>query len=246
MDIISLIGIFIIGVIAAFIGSMVGSGGLLSVPFLIFVGLPSQIAVATNQFGGLGLKIGAFHRFLKSGHIKWEYTTLLVLITIPSAYIGTQILLAIDETLLSRSIGVLLLVLLPLVLFKREVGVLHQVVTTTKKSIGYVLFFIVNIWAAFFGAGSATMHFYVMMKFFGFTIVESSATHKLPGLLLSLISLLVYGANGVLDYQAGIVLFVGMLIGGWLGAHTAIHKGNVWVKRLFAIVVTIAAIKLLI
>ena len=48
---------FLIGVLASFIGAIVGGGGLLSIPFLMFIGLPPQTAIATNKFGSVGLSM---------------------------------------------------------------------------------------------------------------------------------------------------------------------------------------------
>jgi uncharacterized membrane protein YfcA len=76
-------------------------------------------------------------------------------------------------------------------------------------------------------------------------MIEVLATTVIPWLILSLSSLIIFINSGVIDYRAGIILIVGMAIGGYLGAHFAIKKGNVWVKRIFAVFVLVSAIKLL-
>jgi len=83
------------------------------------------------------------------------------------------------------------------------------------------------------------------MIFFGFTVIDSIATSSIPWFLLSIFSLIIFSINGIVDYTIGIVLFISMLLGGYIGAHVAIKKGNKWVKSLFAIVVIISGIKLL-
>lgn len=58
--------LFFVGTIAGFFGSTVGGGSLLSIPFLIFLGLPPQVAIATDRFGGLGQATTALFKFWKS------------------------------------------------------------------------------------------------------------------------------------------------------------------------------------
>jgi uncharacterized protein len=53
MEAIRLSGTFLVGVLASFIGSMVGSGGLISIPFLILIGIPPHTAVATHRVGAV-------------------------------------------------------------------------------------------------------------------------------------------------------------------------------------------------
>ena len=64
--VITFLAAFLIGAVASFIGSMVGGGGLLSIPFLVFVGLPPQVAIATNKMGAIGLILGAIPKFWKA------------------------------------------------------------------------------------------------------------------------------------------------------------------------------------
>ena len=101
------------------------------------------------------------------------------------------------------------------------------------------------IWGAFFGGGGGTLVFYVFMAFFGFTIIQSSATNKIPWFVLGIISVVIFAMNGIINYLYGVFLIAGMFVGGYLGAHTAIKKGNRWVKIVFAIIVIASSIKLL-
>ena len=101
------------------------------------------------------------------------------------------------------------------------------------------------IFGGFFGGGAGTLVLYTLMIFFGFTIIEANATDIIPWFLLSLSGFIIFAINGIVDYGLGIALFLGMLAGGNLGAHTAIKQGNQWVKVIFTIVVIISGIKLL-
>ena len=246
MELLKLLTTFLVGVFAGFIGALVGSGGLISIPFLIFLGLPPQVAIATHKFGAVGLKLGAIAKFWKTPHIQREYLLPFAILSFVAAFAGAQLLITIDRELLSRIVGVLLLLVLPLLFVKKETGITHRVTSALQRAFGYCLYFLAEVYAAFFGGGAGTIAYYVLMTFFGFTIVEASATAMLPGLIMSIVTLIIFGLNGILHYQIGAVIFLGMLAGGWLGAHTALQKGNVWVKAVFVAVVVLSAIKLLV
>lgn len=236
---------FLVGILASILGAMVGSGGLISIPFLIFVGLPPQIAIATHKFGSAGLKIGAVTKFWKTNHIQWRYFVPFSLLGFVAAFAGAQLLIMIDKELLSRIVAFLLIAVLPVIFLKKDMGIVHQDPSGLKRLIGYLFYFLAQVYGAFFGGGAATIVFYILMTFFGLTIVESSATTMLPSLIMTLVALVIFGWNGLLNFEFGITIFLGMLVGGWIGAHIAVKKGNAWVKVLFSIIVVISALILL-
>ena len=243
-EIVTLIGVFLIGIISSIIGSLVGGASLLLIPFLIFIGLPPQVAIATDKFGSIGNALAAFYKFQKAKKIHWKYVPALAILSLGGSLIGANILLNINPKILQNIIGVILLLLLPLMFLKRGIGVKYSKPTSFKIAIGLVLYFLVQIFSGFFG-GVGPIIFYILMITFGFTIIEANATQTLPILVLFISSLMIFALNGIIDYGVGAVLIIGMAIGGYIGAHIALKKGDKWVKGLFALVVIILSIKLL-
>ncbi|MFQ5621323.1 MAG: sulfite exporter TauE/SafE family protein [Candidatus Nanoarchaeia archaeon] len=243
MDGISLLITFIAGAIASFIGSTVGGVTFVAVPVLIFLGLPPQIAIATTRLGGLGLRVSAITKYAKSHKIDWNLVPALCAISVVGVVIGANLLLKVDTALLTRIIGVTLLVILPL-LFVNHIGLKRR--KPRHKPMGYFTYFLIKIWGGFMGAGAGTCSYYNLMYFFGLPIVRSVATSQIPGLIMNLLSMLIFAWYGIIDYTFGAVLFLGMLLGGWLGASTAVKKGDAWVRIFFAVMVVVFAVKLLI
>lgn len=241
----TLIATFFIGVVASAVGAMVGGGGLLSIPFLIFVGLPPQVAIATNKMGSVGLSLGAIVKFWKEKKILWKYVPIFAFLSLVGAYVGANALLSINEEVLSGVVGVIILLLLPLLFLKKDLGLVRSKSTRVKRGIGLVLYTAIMVFGGFFGGGAGTLVLYTLMIFFGFTIIESNATDIIPWFLLSLFSLIILAINGIVDYKIGVTLFVGMLVGGYIGAHIAVKKGDKWVRAIFAFIVIISGLKLL-
>ena len=85
----------------------------------------------------------------------------------------------------------------------------------------------------------------IVIFFFGLSIIKANATELFSYSVFSLCSVIIFAFNGLIDYRIGIILFLGMLVGGYVGAHTAIKKGDNWVKIFFTIVVIASALKIL-
>lgn len=245
MEAIKLLGTFLVGVLASFIGSMVGSGGLISIPFLVLIGIPPHTAVATHRVGAVGLQLGALTRFVISKQVIWKYVLPMSVLALLASQIGSRLLLKTDPATLKHIIVAVMLIMLPTLFMKRSMGLQSIDTSRFRKVIGSTVLFLVLIWQAYFGGAAATMTLYVIMFFFGTTINSANATSKIPGLLLSLSTLLIFSAHGIVNWTYGITMFFGMLIGGYLGAHTALKKGNAWVKWLFVGVVLLSAAKLI-
>ena len=80
--------IFIIGIISGFLGATVGSGGMVSIPALLFIGLPPHIALATNKIGDTGIYLSAIKQYWKSKHIDWKIAKQLIIIACFGSAIG--------------------------------------------------------------------------------------------------------------------------------------------------------------
>ncbi|MDP2860319.1 MAG: sulfite exporter TauE/SafE family protein [bacterium] len=244
-ELITFISVFLIGIIASIFGTMVGGGTLLSIPFLMLVGFPPQVAIATERFGGIGQTIAAFIKFLKSEKIVWKYVLGLTVISVAGSLVGSNILINTNPAVLHNMVGVIILVLLPLLFLKKDLGIQHTTVSRNKIIIGSIIYFFVQIFAAFFGGGTGILIAYTLMFCFGLTIIEATATKIVPWFFLSISSLVIFANKGIINYKMGVVMLAGMAIGGYMGAHIVLKRGNVWLKRLFLFFVIISVIKLL-
>jgi len=234
---------FIAGVLASIVSGMAGGGGgLISAPFFILIGLPPQIAVATTKFGSLGLTLGSIAKFRKTEYVRKDYVIYLSVLSIVAAFIGSNLLLVTNNAFIEKLVGVTMLIALPFI-FIKDAGLVSSKPNNIQEVIGCVAYFIVLIFQAAFGAGVGMLLTVVMINLLGFTALESNATRRIPGFLLASISLLVYIFSGVVYYSYGLAMLAGMLVGGYIGTHIAIKRGNKFVKVVYAIVVAILGIK---
>lgn len=240
------IATLLIGIVSGSVGTMAGGAGLIGIPFLIFLGLPPQTAIATHKLGGVGLSLGGLLRFLRSNEIAWPYVIRFSLLAFAGSFTGAQLLMRVDEQGLKQVIIIILIVLLPVVLLQKDLGIEAKPRSKGLVNAGYLFYGLGMTWAGFIGAGSGAMIFYILMYFFGFTINGSSATQKIPSLVSTATALTIFIIHGLVNWHFGFALFAGMMLGGYLGAHLALRMGNAWVKGVFIVMVLALTIKLMI
>jgi uncharacterized protein len=237
--------IFITGLMAGFLGSTVGGGGFLSIPILILLGLTPQASIALNKIGDIGTFISAVSKYWKSQKIDWGMAGKIAIIYIIGSFVGTQIMVGLSSHILNILIAISILLAVPFLFVNKKMGLVATKVSKTKKAIGFVILAFLSIIGAIVGAGGAVLSTMIMMVFFGYEIIDGHATTTPSKFFSALIPSIVYFSYGFVEIIPAIVIFVGMLIGGFLGARTAILEGNRWIKTLFTVVVIALVIKLL-
>ncbi len=226
--------VFLVGIATGFFDSVLNAGGFVSIPSLVFLGLPPHVAIATDRFGALGRSSAAFLRYRKEKHILWRYVPILAAISLVASLAGAGLLVSVGSALPKWAVGVFLLAVLPFLFLKKGIGTIHLEHSRLRKALGLAVAFVIIVFGSFFGQGVGILVFYALTLFLGFTLIEVLATTTLPGFVYCIASVSVFALGGIINYPTGIILLIGMASGGYIGAHTAIKTGNKWLKRLFA------------
>jgi uncharacterized membrane protein YfcA len=216
-------------------GAYAGGASLISIPFLIFIGIPPDIAVATNRVAQTGLTFSIIMRFLRSDKIQWRYVPFFSVLAIGGGVIGAHILTAVDPKILQKILGAIILTFVPLLLLNNRIT--SENTAATHKSwhfwVGYFCYFLIMVFGGFFGGGAMIMMALVTTALFRFSILQSNATNNVSWLLLCLSAVYVFIHKGLVDWPVAYVLLVGTSLGGYLGAHFAIAQGEKMVKKIF-------------
>ena len=237
--------IFFIGLLGSFIGSISAGAGIVVFSGLVLLGVPPHIAIATDTFGSIGFNLGSFYNYLKHKKIIWNLVLPLTVLGIFGSIIGANILIRVDEGILSKIIGFVLLLLLPTLFLKKGVGVVQVAISKTRRMITHFWYFLVETWAAFFPPGSGFFVIFVMTKGYGLTILQTKGTRRIPGLIAVITSTIIFFIAGLIDFKIGFVLLAGTLLGGYIGSHVAIKKGDSWIKPLLVLVIIILSVKMI-
>lgn len=239
--------IFITGIVASFIGSVAAGSGIVAISALVFLGVPPHIALGTINFGDIGSKIGNIIRFAKSknmGVLKRD-VIILTLISVPASVIGSHIILSVQSDKLEKIMGIVLLVILPLFFMQKNLGIHANRATGKRRIISHIAYFFSQTWSGFFSPGSGFIDTYIRTRGYGFTILQGKAVTRIPLLASSIGMVVVFAISDMINYRYAIIMFLGMMIGGYIGTAFSIKKGDVWLKYIIGIMIIGTAFKLL-
>jgi len=238
----------VVNLIAAILsGAAGGGGGLISTPVLIILGLSPASAIATAKFGGFGISAGAGVRFFRAKVGFGKGLLVFLLIGSVGAVSGSFALLEFrgNEAFLEKVIGIVILISSILLLLSKNMGVKAKRRSFHIKVIGSMLLTIAVVFQAALGSGIGTLQLLILMGCFGMTALSATATNRAMQLLAATISLAIFMQAGIVDYKFGVVCLVTSFVGGYIGAHIALKKGNRFILILLAITSALLAVKLL-
>jgi len=241
------LGVIAAGFGAGFINTLAGSGSLITLPVLILLGLPANVANGTNRVGILFQNIvstGSFHRRkmldLRGGLI-------LAAPAIVGSVIGARIAVDLDEALMQKVIGALMIVMLVTMFVdpKRWVQGDMQFLEKRPSVVQFLIFFAIGIYGGFIQAGVGIFLLAGLVLSVGYNLVRANAVKNLIVLAFTVAALLVFVANDQVNWAAGLILAIGNSLGAWVAARMAVKRGASFVRWIVIIVVAISAAKLL-
>lgn len=230
-----------------FINTLAGSGSLISLPVLIFLGLPANMANGTNRVGILIQTIVSLRSFKKQDMLDLRGGIMLALPAIVGGIIGAQIAVNLDEQMLRRVIGALMVVMLVFILArpKRWLKGHLEVLGRRPRALELVIFFFIGAYGGFIQAGVGIFLLAGLVLGVGYDLVRANAVKVLIVLCFTAFAMVVFMINGQILWGLGLLLAVGNAGGGWLAAKLAIERGAGLVRWFLIAVVIVSAAKLL-
>ena len=230
-----LVGLALLGFVAAAIASITGGSSLLTVPVLMLSGMDPATAVATNMLVLTSLSAGAAARFRRAGGIPLHPTAGLVLVSVPGSMLGAFLAVNVSETFLRTTVAVAMLGMTSLILLQPDFGQRAKLPSQRRRVLGYATLGLWSIYGGLFSGGYATVLTLGCAGLFGLTLLDSVAATRVINLAGSLAATLVFASQGKIDWAAGSAMSLAALAGGWVGAHFALRWGPQTVRRLLLV-----------
>ena len=225
-----------------------GGAGLIQFPMLIFLGLPFAVALATHKVASVALGLGATLRHLKNNQLERRFSLIILGAGLPGVVLGASVILAIPPKLAMFALGVLTFGLGIYSVFKPKLGMDYAPRNQSGRAllIGMLGLFVVGFLNGSVTSGTGLFLTIWLIRYFGLDYQRAVAyTLVLCGLLWNGTGALVLGYLGHIAWDWMPALLAGSILGGYLGSHIAIKKGNLWIKRAFEIVTILIGLKLI-
>lgn len=230
-----LTGIFFI---ASTIGVIAGSTSLITVPVMFGLGIDPRTAIATNMMALTLMSLGGTLPFIGQGVIDRKRLPFLIILTLAGSIVGALLVFVLPSKSLPMLISLAMLMMAGFSIFQQNfrISPLEAIPAKILEIGGYLATFFLGIYGGFFSGGYVTLLTAAYVMLFRMTLIQAIATTKLINIFSFLIATLIFASQGIVDYPLGMLLGVEMFIGGIIGAKVALKLSNVWLQRLYLIV----------
>ncbi len=237
--------LFFAGLSAGFIDAIAGGGGLISVPALLWAGLPPQMALGTNKMQSTWGTLMAVRKYAKAGLVSWPQVRLTVLITFVFAMAGALVVMLISNAVLKMIVPWMLLGIALYVLLSPGLGKTAAKTRLSLATFAVLAGSVLGFYDGFFGPGTGTFWTMACISLIGLELTRATAFTKVANLTSNMASLLVFVISERVHYPIAAAMICGQLIGGRLGAGMAIRHGAPFIRSIFIAVVFAMVIKLM-
>lgn len=249
MSLLEQFALFVASFVANWFSALSGGGaGLIQFPMLIFLGLPFGVALATHKLASVFLGIGATLRHLKESHLERRFSLIILGAGLPGVVLGASTILHVPAQWATLALGWLTLGLGVYSIFKPKLGMEFE--PRNREGLGLAVgmagLFFVGFLNGSITSGTGLFLTIWLIRHFGLDYKRAVAyTLILCGFFWNGTGALVLGVLGTVKWSWMPVLLVGSILGGYLGSHVAIRKGNVWIKRAFEATTILIGLKLI-
>lgn len=228
------------GFIAAFIDSVVGGGGLISLPALLLTGMPPQMALGSNKMASVMGSLTSTLSFMKSGKIDYNLIKYLFPLSLAGSALGVYVVQQIPSTFLKPLVVVLLIAVTIYSLIKKDWGSksTYDGITIRVAWISGIAAFALGFYDGFFGPGAGSFMLFSFL-FIGFDFVVAAGNARAINFASNIAAVISFGLIGSINFYYSIPMGLAMIVGAFTGSRLAITKGAAYVRPLFISVSTL-------
>jgi len=234
------------GLVAGTINVVAGGGSFLTLPLLLFLGLPAAVANATNRVGVLAQNVSGVWGYHRHGALDWRWATRASLPALAGAALGAWAAVRVPDFAFTRLLSILMIVITLWSLWRNRAGApagraaSHSVHGGPWVAAG---FFATGFYGGFIQAG---VGFFILAltSAAGLDLIRGNAVKVWGVLLMTLLSLAIFAHAGTVDWARGAVLGAGNFTGGLIGVRLAVLKGHRWLERVVTATILVFALLL--
>ncbi|AHF06981.1 sulfite exporter TauE/SafE family protein [Desulfitobacterium metallireducens] len=243
----AIIILLLVGVFAGFLNTIAGGGSLLTLPILIFLGLPTAVANGTNRVALVAQNGVAVWNFRRKGFFNWRLGLLFGIPAMISSVIGARLAIFTPDTVFNKILSIIMLVVLWLTIKpkkKKDASEVNEHLKRKQKIIGVLGFILIGLYSGFIQAGVGFIIMAFTSTLFGISLIKVNSFKVLIVGLCMVTSLTTYVLLGDVYWTYGLILASGQGVGAWLGSNFAVSKGEKWIQIILVVTVVAMSAKL--
>lgn len=240
----TLLVLWLAGLLAGFVDSIAGGGGIISLPALLAVGMPPHLALGTNKLQGTFGSLTAAFNYTRKGLVDLREIPTGVLFTALGALAGTVTVQLIAADFLSHIILLLLVSVFLYTFFTPDLGRLDRRPTVAAPVFFACAGLLLGFYDGFFGPGTGSFWTIALVLVLGLNLRRATAYTKVFNFTSNIVALGAFFAGHQVVISAGLLMGLGQMLGAFLGSRLVILRGTGFVRLFFLVVVAVTILKL--
>lgn len=238
-------GLFLAALLAGFIDSIAGGGGLITVPAALIAGLPPLQTLGTNKLQSLFGSGSATIAYGRAGLIDMRRTLPMALACGAGSILGAIVASFLPGGVLNAFLPIMLIVIALYFALKRGLGDADRRARVSSFVFGVSFVPLIGFYDGLFGPGTGSFLMLGFVMLAGFGLIRATAHTKLLNFASNIGAFVFFAASGVVVWKAGLVMGVGQFVGAQAGSRLAMAKGAKVIRPLLVVTSVGMALKLL-
>jgi uncharacterized membrane protein YfcA len=235
-----------VGLIAGFINTLAGSGSLLTLPLLMFLGLPANVANGTNRIAILLQNVVGVSSFRQQRVLDFREGLKIGIPAVIGSLLGARIAVHLDDALMEKFIGGLLIGMFFLIILRPNRWLKgREGQSPVKPAWQFLIFFLIGIYGGFIQAGVGFFLLAGLVIGAGHELVRANALKVFIVFLYTPFALAIFIMSGDVNYVLGFILAIGNMLGAFFGARVAVRWGAPAVRVFLLVALFFASLKLM-
>lgn len=234
-----------VAVVAGFVDSIAGGGGLITIPALLATGMAPAVALATNKVQGSFGSGAATWNYRRRGAVRIRDLTPAVATTFVGAALGTILVQRLDAGFLEDLLPFLLLTIAVYLLLRPDLGHVERAARIGPGAFTVTAAPAIGFYDGFFGPGTGSFFALAFVGLRGQDLTRATAHTKVLNFTSNIASVLFFALGGAPAWAVGLVMGAGQVAGAWLGSHLVMQRGARLVRPLLAVVSLAISLRLL-
>ncbi len=246
MEPLVLVALFAGGAIAGVVNAVAGGGSLITLPLLIFAGLPPTVANGTNRVAVVIQSLASVGGFQRSRKIPWRVAVALAVPSVLGAVGGAAAASLLSDEAFRPILGGVLILMAGVIALRPERWIQPTDAPPPRVGVGaFFLFVVIGAYGGFIQAGVGFFLLAGLVPALGLDLVRANGVKVVLALVLTAAALAVFAATSLVDWRAGLVLAAGSGVGGYAGARLAVRFGAGWIRWALVCAVVASGLEIL-
>ncbi|HET8850315.1 MAG TPA: sulfite exporter TauE/SafE family protein [Marinobacter sp.] len=235
-----------IGVVAGFINVLSAGGSMLTLPMLMFMGLPPQMANGTNRVAIVLQSASAVGGFRRMGHGNLKVTLVLAIPAILGSVVGAWLAIGVSDAIFELVLVVAMVVGSVFMLLPQPTLETRPLTVDRLGPVVYLSMFLIGVYGGFIQVGVGVLFLVVLYRILKIDLPQVNVLKVAITLLYMIPALLMFMISDQVRWGLGLVLGAGSVMGAFLAVRVNLGaQGARWVKVLTLVMVAAILVKLL-